>query len=273
MYTSIEEAKEEVWKRWNDAGLRQRVLEYVGELPEGLGREPWAVMVRHIVTPNFEFLRFTERVKKTGLKPCCQEYTSDKFCTWNPDKLLLGKITFFHGKGKGNGDKITPHRIIDFQTEDGQSFRDIRTAWGESFITFHHKLVFAKKPEIEKFDISAWYRKMGSKPEFFYHRLIALFVCHGILFENFLVEGDEGRFTREIAWPAIQKITDHFGIKPLIVRLLPEESEASPYWCRYPGHLEAEVKVLLAGGEAATRLHAVEGSTSGLTLDYSPSWK
>ncbi len=77
---------------------------------------------------------------------------------------------------------------------------------------------------------------------------MAFFICHGILFENFLLKGDEGNFTREIAWPAIQRVTKHFGLKPLIVRLLPEESKADPYWCWYPGHLEEEVRRLMAEG-------------------------
>jgi hypothetical protein len=48
MYTLLEEAKEEVWKRWNDAELRRQVQEYVGELPEGFGDEPRAFLVRHL---------------------------------------------------------------------------------------------------------------------------------------------------------------------------------------------------------------------------------
>ena len=260
MYVSLEEAKEEVWKRWNDVELHQKVLEYVGELPKGFGHEPWAVMVRHIATPNFEFIRFSELAQKTGLKPRCQEYTGDKFCTWNPDKLLLGKIAFFHGKGKRNGDKITSHQVIAFQNADGKSLQAIKTVWGESLIGFHHSLVSAKLPDFEVSDITGWYRKMGSRPEFFYHRLLALFICNGILFENFLGEGEEEVFTRTIVIPAIQRVKNHFGLKPLIVRLLPAVSEADQYWCWYPGHLEAEVKALLAGRQSAASLQGAEYS-------------
>jgi hypothetical protein len=59
MYTSIEEAKEEVWKRWNDADLRRRVMAFAADLPEVLLKEPKAIMFRQLATPNFELLRFS----------------------------------------------------------------------------------------------------------------------------------------------------------------------------------------------------------------------
>lgn len=272
MYTSIDEAKEEVWKRWNDTDLRQSVLEYVGELPEGFDREPWAVLARHLGTPNFEFCSFVKMARKAELKPLCFEYIGDKICSKNPDKFFLGKTIFCHDS-KENGSGVTSHHIIDFCTEDGKLFNKVKTRWGEGIVSFHHGILASALPGILLTDNTAWLKSMGKRPELFYHRLIALFVCHGIMFENFLDEGNEGKFTREIVRPAIRRVTEHFGLKPLIVRLRPEESEAEPYWCWYPGHLEAEVKALLAGGEAAARILAAQGSTCSLTQVCSPSWK
>jgi hypothetical protein len=246
MYTTLEEAKEEVWKRWNDADLRRRVMAYVEELPEGFGQEPWAVLARHLGTPNFEFCAFMKIAKKAELKPLCPEFIGDKICSKNPDKLFLGKNIFCHDS-KGNGNGATIHNIIDFCTEDGKPFHKVKTRWGEGLVAYHHRKLSSELPVIQLTDITAWLKSMGGRPELFYHRLIALFVCHGIMFENFLDEGDEGKFTRKIVRPAIRKVTEHFGLKPLIVRLRPEESEADPYWCWYPGHLEAEVKKLMEG--------------------------
>lgn len=272
MYTSIDEAKEEVWKRWNNTELRQSVLEYVGELPEAFDREPWAVLARHLGTPNFEFCAFVELARKADLKPICPEFIGDKICSKNPDKLFLGKTIFCHdSEGRGSG--TTSHHIINFSTEDGKPINKVITVWGEGMVTYHHRILSSVLPGILLTDNTAWLKSMGQRPELFYPRLIALFICHGIMFENFLVEGDEGKFTREIVWPAIRRVTKYFGLKPLIVRLLPEESEAEPYWCWYPGHLEAEVKALLAGGEAAARLQVAEGTTCDLTQGCSPPWK
>lgn len=194
MYTPLEEAKEEVWKRWNDAELQQRVLEYVGELPEGFGREPWAVLARHLGTPNFEFYVFTEMAKKAELKALCFEYIGDKICSKNPDKLSLGKAFFCHDS-KENGDGVISHNIIDFCTEDGKPFNKVKTRWGEGIVAFHHGILSSILPSIFLTDNTAWLKSMGERPELFYPRLIALFICHGILFENFLCEGDEGKFT------------------------------------------------------------------------------
>lgn len=247
MYISLEEAKEEIWKRWHDEKLRLRVLEYVGELPHGFGHEPRAVYSSQLATVNFEYHRFAEKAIKAGLKPLCSEYTQDKFCSRNPDKRLLGKVTFFHHKGRNNGNRTTSRTIVDFCTEDGKPLQQVRTVWGDDFVDFHHRMLQAELPTLELADTTEWYLKKGGSPANFYHHLMALFICHGIHFVNYIDEGDEGTFTREIVRPAIQHVTNHFGLKPLIVRLRPKESEADPYWCWYPGHLEAEVRRLMTG--------------------------
>lgn len=248
MYIALEEAKEEVWRRWNDADLRQRVLAFAADLPEVLLKEPKAIIFRQLASPNFEFFRFSELAQEVDLKPLCLEYKSDKFCTRNPDKVLLGKMIFHNGMGK-NGERIivSTTKVIDFEDSDMKSFKEIKTVWEEEFIAFHHRIISQGLEHIQCKDNTAWFRKMGPKPSVYYHHFLSFFICHGILFENFLDDGDEGIFTREIVLPAIQKVTEHFGLKPLIVRLLPEETEADPYWCWYPGHLEAEVKKLING--------------------------
>lgn len=242
MYVPLEEAKRIVWKRWRDPALRQEVKDYVGEIPEFLRNEPRAILARHVATPNFEFFRFAETTKKTGLKPYCSGYVGDKFCTKNPDKLLLGKMTFFHGKGRKSGDNITCCRVVDFNRYDGKPFTEARTLWEEGLVDFHHRLLAAELPEIAIADITEWIKKRGGKPSLFWHRFLALFVCHGILFDNFHTEGHEEEFTKEIIQPALKKVENHFGLEPLVVPMVPIEREREPYWSWYPGHLEEEVK-------------------------------
>lgn len=273
MYTTLEEAKEEVWRRWNDAELRQRVLAFAAELPEVLLREPLAIIFRQLATPNFEFLRFSELAQEVDLNPLCLEYKSDKFCTRNPDKVFLGKMIFHNGTGRNGGSKTVSTKVIDFEDNDMKSFKEIKTVWKEEFIAFHHRIISQDLDHIQCKDNTAWFRKMGPKPSEYYHHFLSFFICHGILFENFLDDGDESVFTREIVRPAFHNISAHFGLKPLIVRLLPEETEADPYWCWYPGYLEAEVKALLAGGEATARRHAADGVTSGFTQNCNSAWK
>ena len=242
MYTPLEEAKEEIWKRWNNAELRRRVLEYVGELPDGYGAEPCAVLARYIATPNFEVYRFQEIAKKSGLMLVLDVFPQDKFCSNNSDKYHLGKMKFYLEKMEHHGNETSNVRLIPFHKVDGKPFSHLTTPWGDNFVSFHNQLFDGCFSEIQVVDNSVWIQKSGDTLSEHYCYFLASFICHGILFENFLGEGGEGKFTREIVCPAIKKVTDHFGLKPLIVRLLPEESEADPYWCWYPGHLEVEVQ-------------------------------
>jgi len=247
MYCSTEHAREELRKRRADLKLRREVETWLGTVPEFLRREPRAVLARHLATPNFEFFRFAEAARKAGLRPACSEYVGDKFCAKNPDKLLLGKMTFFHGKGRKEGDNITCHKVISFNKFNGKPFAQVNTLWGEDFVGFHHRLLAARLPEIATADITQWISVMGGTPAKFWHRLLSLFVCHGILFENIHLEGHEAAFTQEIIQPAFAKVETLFGVKPLVVSSVPIEQEREPYWSWYPGALESEVGYLTTG--------------------------
>jgi hypothetical protein len=246
MYVTLEEAKRTVWERWHDPAIRQKVKDYVGEIPEFLLHEPRAALIRHLPTPNFEQPYFVEGAKKLGLKPYCSAFTGDKICTMNPDKVALGKMSFFYGKGRKGGDRVISHRVIDFNKYDGKSFAEAKTLWKTDFVDFHRQLLAETMPDVELTDITEWLIKMGGKPKLFWHRLLSLFICHGILFENFHSQGPEENFTNEIILPALEKVKTYFGLKPLIVPIVPIEKEREPYWSWYPGHLEQRVKHCLA---------------------------
>lgn len=249
MYTPLEEAKKEVWKRWNNVDLRRRIQAFVGEMPECMEQEPCTVLARHLTTPNFELLKFCELTQHVGAKAVCFEYKDDLFCTNNIDKVLTAKMRFLHGNGRNNGKITTFMKLFDLPGNDNIPLSRIQSSNGLNIVRLHHTLLNCHKLNIEIVTSTPLYEAWGKKPSAYYRKFLALFICHGILFENFLLDGSEGQFTRDIAWPAIRQVTNHFGLKPLIVRLLPEESEADPYWCWYPGHLEAEVRRLMAGGK------------------------
>jgi hypothetical protein len=61
IYTPIEEAKEEIWRRWNDPALQKKVPDYLGSIPECFQREPRAVLFRNIASPDIEFHHFVHR--------------------------------------------------------------------------------------------------------------------------------------------------------------------------------------------------------------------
>lgn len=52
LYTSLEEAKEEIWRRWNNPQLRKSVDDFVGNVPAVFGYEPRACLARFVASPN-----------------------------------------------------------------------------------------------------------------------------------------------------------------------------------------------------------------------------
>ena len=59
VYLTIEEAKEEIQKRWNDTELRSKMEQALAsDIPEMMKQAPRAVISRHIMSPNFELLNF-----------------------------------------------------------------------------------------------------------------------------------------------------------------------------------------------------------------------
>lgn len=242
MYVSCEEAKRQIVRRWNDLALRRKVRDYVGEIPQFLRHGPRAVLARQVATPNFESLHFADAADAMGLKPLWAEYLGDSFCTHNPDKRKLGKLTFFHGKGRNGGDRTSCHKVIDLVRSDRRPLRRIETLWQERFVDFHHRMLAAALPGVEVADFTVWLGKMGASPARFWPRHLALYLCHGVLFDNFHSEGQERAFTRDIIRPAIATIEEAFGLKPLVVALLPVERARETHWSWYPGSLEQETR-------------------------------
>lgn len=235
IYTPLSVAKKEIWKRWNDKELRKKVEDFLGgDVPEVLQKKPRATLVRHVATPNIELSYFLDLAKEINLNPIYLEYSKDRFVAKNKNKYYICKFYIYNGKGKKWGDKVHTVKIVDFNTSEGKKFINIKTLWGERFIDFHHRILNIFSPEIRTFDISNWLNKRGLKSDIFYTHYLSLFVCHGVLFENFLNSGKEKEFTVKIVLPSLKRIENIFGIKPLIVPLDPIEDEANLYWYYYP---------------------------------------
>jgi len=245
IYTPLSVAKKEIWKRWDDKELRKKVGEFLGgDIPKFLKDSPKAYFPRHVVSPNFDFLRFLKKVNCAEIDFVCPEYRKDKFVSKNKSKYHLCKMFFHDGKGKNGGHKISTLRIVDFQKSEGKRFEEIKTIWGENFLDFHHRILGSLVPDIENkvFDISSWFKKNGEKPEKFYSKFLALFIRNGILFENFLLNKDESEFTEKIVLKSFQELQNKLGVKPLIVHLLPHGNEDDKCWLCYPSFVKDIIK-------------------------------
>ena len=258
MYTSLEEAKSEIWRRWNDIKLKARVEEYLdGDIPPIFQKEPKAILVRSVVTPNFEFFNFTKASSSLNIAQAVAEYHSDKYCTVNPEKKYLGKISIYYGDHPFTTPqkaRVKGYKILNFKADEGKAIKNLSTTWGQNFVEFHHQLAAKWLDNVSTQDISSWIAKHGVNPNTFYSRLLALFVCHGVQFENYHEEGHEAKFTRNIVRPAFQKVTDHFGMKPLIVPVVPLNSELDPAWSWYPFAMEADVQRNMIRHDTKTQL-------------------
>lgn len=242
VYTPFEEAKTEIWKRWNDERLRREVAGFVGDIPEPLRNEPRAILDRNVMSPDIEFLQFFESAQKIGLQPLGLEYVNDKFCSVNKDKFGLASMTFYCGKNRKNENIIARRNIIDFHEFDGKRFNEIKTLWGESFVDCHHRLLYGIAPKIDIFDLSMWYEKHGGHARAYYEYFLSLFVRNGVLFENFLMDEKEHDFTIEVVLSAFESAQKRFGVKPLIVPIAPPEEATDTYWWCYPDIIKKELE-------------------------------
>ncbi len=231
IYTPLEEALAELDKRRNDESIQVDI-----KAPLALQGEAKAVMFRQLVTPNYEIRRFLSLLDSIKLKPLFWEYHNDKFTSNNEWKHSLGRLFFYHGRGKQGGAKIDSKNAIDFNLANGRKISEVKTITGESLIDFHHHLFSRRFPDLdlEFFDASEWFHHNGEVAKDYYKSFLALFVKDAILFENFMLDEKELSFTRDIFLPAFIEVYRSTGLKPLIVSLEPTDIEGDRFWICHP---------------------------------------
>jgi len=244
IYTPLEEAREEIWRRWNDKALRKKVEAFLGgDIPEPLRNGPKAVLGRNLMSPNWESFQFLDKSHELGLDPVFIEYIDDKFVSNNPDKYYLGRMIFYSGKGKSGGEKTSPLNIVDFNSESGKIFRDVKTLWNEDFVAFHHRIsthILSRNTTLEVMELSSWLKKNGGVASKYYKYYLALFLCHGILVESYFLDKKEKSFINTVVLSNFKRLEEIFGVKPLVVPLFFSQSiheskdSVGSHWMCYP---------------------------------------
>ena len=201
------------------------------------GIEPRAYLCKALQTPNREFYRFVAQAKLTGCHPTALEYKDDQFCSSNPDKLGLLRLTLITGTNRHGEQTVRRIMIADTASSEGIPLNAITTHWGASLVTVHHDLLKVCFPQLPLTDKSTWLHSPGANPNEFYPALLARFLCHGILFENYIDKPREAIFVRNVVLPAFESVCNLFGMRPLIVRLLPERTSDDPSWTWYDSHV------------------------------------
>ncbi len=91
---------------------------------------------------------------------------------------------------------------------------------------------------MDLFDSSAWLKKHGGNAKSYYSSYLSLFVTHGVLFENFLSNENEGKFFINVFMPTFDFLTAYYGYKPIIVQAIPEADIDDLYWWCYPNYVK-----------------------------------
>jgi len=249
LLTPLPEALVEIERRKNDPVLQKKVEEYLNhDIPPYFKDAPVLYLARHVATPNFETLRFLHLLEPLGLRTVIGQDLKDKFVPKNMLKKALGRLHVTTGITK-HGSEFKEHfenvRVVDFNTSSGKTFGDIKTVWGESLADFHNNL-FAQITGVrtEIVDDSEWIdRHHRGQLVPHYRKFLALFILHGVLFEDYsLDDKEERKFIRTVLKPAYKYVERKFGCKPLIATLTPTSIESPDYWVSYPNKVLAIIK-------------------------------
>lgn len=246
VYSTWEEALDELSRRQDDPELERKAHALIPNgVPEIMKGKKSLVLFRHVATPNYEVARFLVGADALSdrAQPIILEYTKDKFTNRNDWKFSLGKLGFHKGHTKANDIILENKVILDVNDSNFKPLHTISTHWGQNLIEFHHELFEVAYPMFKdsKFDLSDWLHELGPTAKDYYTAFLALFVRDGILFENFMVDGKEEGFTKEVILPALLTIEEATGVRPLIVPLEPTHIEGDKFWLSYPHSLKTGI--------------------------------
>jgi hypothetical protein len=237
VYTDWKSIDTELEQRRQDVQLESKLNElFVHGLPTCMGLEPIMAMFRSLVSPNHEAYRFLMCADvMENLKPLFFEYSDDKYVDINASKHALGKLCFHRRMNKLQQPVVQYVNVLDMSQANGKRMSSLCTIAGQNFVQFHHNFfdnVFPKHTSLIC-DISNWLKLHGNKASEYYFSFLLLFVRHGVLFENFLFSKNEMSFNRQVILPALLRIQELTGYKPLIVALEPTELEGDAFWTSY----------------------------------------
>lgn len=238
VYFPLEDAVKELLEREKEKQLEEFVEDALPQgVPDVMKGKKSIVLFRHVATSNYEINRFAMVADAfPQFQPLIFEYGEDSFNDVNEYKYCLGKLRFHKGINK-KGEPIVEYvSIIDFTKSNKKPISSLTTHWGERLVDFHHKLFNTSFPQLKEsvFDLSGWLGQIAPDAKQYYKSFFTLFLKDAILFENFMPEGKELSFTRDIILPAILELEAESGVKPLLVALEPTEIEGDHFWLSHP---------------------------------------
>lgn len=245
LYTEPHFAVTELRKRRRNLELKKIIRsELNGSVKDVLKKfnRPRAVLFRQLATPTHEIIRFVRLAKNMGLEPLILEYHGDKFVgAGNRYKRTLGKMPIYQYTGADGRDMFRYKSTCDFNKSTGKAIHSVTCHNGEPLIAFHHRLfrsVTKLNPKTHCIDATNWFNSVGKKAGNYYEHLLRLFIRDGVLFESFIPFKEEGSFTSSVIAPSFNDVASRYGLRPLIIRLLPEIEETRLFWDSFPKKVE-----------------------------------
>lgn len=233
IYVSLDEAREEIKRRWNDVELKKKIEDELGDkfMPQ-FSEKPRAVLTKQVCVADNGFLFFYYCAKYINAEPLALEFLGDTFVHFNEEKKGLGRPRLV----LEDGSKVIAD-MISIKDNENKKLNECVLMTGENLIDFHRKLLEVSGYKIDIHDNTSWYNNIGHASKYYYFLLLH-FVAHGILFDVFQTDEDESEnsFTAKVVLPAIEKIEQKFGVKPLFFRHYPQDQtdEEDFYWWCYP---------------------------------------
>ncbi len=245
-YFSLDEAREEIKKRWANTELKKKIEEILGEyLFSDLTNEPKAVLCRSIASPDNGLNFFIDCSHYLDLKPLVIEYSEDKYVVMNEEKRGLTKLRIVNNNG--NKEFI---EIVDSNKEQGKKMSEVITKLNQNIklIDFHHDLLNRHYTNFLFKNYSDWFHKFKNPNEYYFYYLLN-FVAHGVYFEVFdMTDSDrEKSFVNQNVLLNLKKIRDLTGLDPIVVRLYPDNQtdDEDFYWFSYPSKIQNDIISLI----------------------------
>lgn len=237
IYVSLDEARASLEKRRMDPALLKRIESLVSAnfMPE-FKAGPRGVLWKYILSPDNGFSFFLNQCAYVKVEPLVLEYLGDMFITINEEKKGLGRLRLTLPDGSR---EVVD--IMDFPPNQRRRMDEVVLKNGETLADLHHRLLKISGYQTGLRDQTDWAHTIG-RPADYYYPYLAHFIAHGVLFESYLTDDPDERevaFTREVVAPVMDRLEKEFGLRPLIVRLFPEQQSESEdfYWWSYPPHV------------------------------------
>ena len=187
IYVSLDEAREEIKKRWADVELRKRVEDELGEkFMPSFKDNPRGVSFRQLCSPDNGFTFFYQCAKYVGTDPLILEFHGDIFVSFNEEKKGLGRLRLT----LADGSRVMVD-IMNFHDNEKKKLGECILKTGENLFVFHHNLFEISKFKIELLENTEYFKKIGHATDYYYY-IYLHFISHGVLFETYSVEKREG---------------------------------------------------------------------------------